>query len=269
MRIKSLLFQHLLCITRKGMLTFVRVTMLATGIASAQPAIQWQHSYGGTFGDYTAPVRQTSDGGYVLAGATYSNDGDVSGNHSSSSDIWVTKIDSIGNLQWQKCLGGTNYEDGAYPKTTANTIQQTTDGGYIAGGVCYSNDGDVSGNHGDSDMWVVKLDGSGNLQWQRSLGGSLDDYGNAVIQTSDGGYMAAGYCGSSDGDVIGNHGGFDYWLVKLSNSGTIQWQKCLGGLFEDYANAIQQTTDGGYIVGGFTDSFEVMLRAAMDYGTIG
>src|SRR5689334_22356021 len=87
------------------------------------PVIQWQHSFGGTSVDYTAPIRQTSDGGFILAGATYSNDGDVNGNHSSDQDLWVLKIDSGGSIQWQKCLGGTAYEDLAYPTPTANTIQ--------------------------------------------------------------------------------------------------------------------------------------------------
>ena len=216
------------------------------------PTIQWQKSFGGSSYDYTAPVIQTSDGGFILAGTTASNDGDVSGMHGVA-DLWVIKIDSVGTLLWQKCLGGSDYDDAAYVEVTANILRQTSDGGYVVTGTTYSNDGDVSGNHsGDADMWVAKLDNTGNLQWQKCLGGTNDDYGNAVQQTTDGGYIVAGYCYSNDGDVTGNHGLYDYWIVKLSSSGAILWKKCFGGSDEDYAEAIQQTSDGGYIVAGYT-----------------
>ena len=106
---------------------------------------------GGFLFDYGYDVKQTSDGGYIVAGYTYSNDGDVSGNHGYF-DYWIVKIDGTGNIQWQKCLGGSGY-DNAYD------IEQTSDGGYIVAGATYSNDGDVSGNHGSCDYWVVKLGG--------------------------------------------------------------------------------------------------------------
>src|SRR5256885_492802 len=107
------------------------------------------------------------------------------------------------SIEWQKCLGGSDFDQ-------AFSIQQTNDGGFIAAGWSGSNDGDVSGNHGNIDAWIVKLDAAGNLVWQKSLGGSLGDYFESVQQTADGGFIAAGETESNDYDVSGNHGDRDY-----------------------------------------------------------
>ena len=123
-------------------------------------------------------------------------------------------------IQWQKTLGGTG-ED------YAQSIQPTTDGGYIVAGWTNSNDGDVTGNHGIYDCWVVKLNPSGTIQWQKTLGGTSYDVAYSIQPTMDGGYIVAGYTASNDGDVTGNHGSYDYWVVKLNPSGTIQWKKPL------------------------------------------
>ncbi|MGB4094948.1 MAG: T9SS type A sorting domain-containing protein, partial [Bacteroidales bacterium] len=125
-------------------------------------------------------------------------------------DYWIVKLNSSGDFEWQKCLGGTNDDE-------ANSIQQTSDGGFIVGGETLSNDGDVSGNHGEIDAWVVKLNSSGNILWQKCLGGTGWDWENSIQQTSDGGFIVAGYTNSNDGDVSGNHGSKDYWVVKLTN----------------------------------------------------
>jgi Secretion system C-terminal sorting domain len=213
--------------------------------------IEWQKSLGGSQGDLANSIRQTTDGGYIMAGYTQSNDGDVSGNHGNN-DYWVVKLDGGGNVEWQKTLGGSNFDE-------ANSIQQTADGGYIVAGWSNSNDGDVSGNHGDYDYWVVKLNNNGNIEWQKSLGGSNTDNATSIQQTADGGYIVAGYVWSSDGDVRNNHGPDDYWVVKLDNTGNIIWQKCLGGTTGDNASSIQQTADGGYIVAGqsISDDYDV------------
>jgi len=202
-------------------------------------SLQWQKCLGGSDWDYAHSIQQTSDGGYIVAGWTWSNDGDVSGNHGGL-DVWVVKLSSTGTLQWQKCLGGSGWDG-------ASHAQQTSDGGYI---VSMSNDGDVSGY----DFWVVKLSSTGSLQWQKCLGGSGWDYARSIQQTSDGGYIVAGHTESNDGDVSGNHGGLDVWVVKLSSTGSLQWQKCFGGSGWDGAHSIQQTSDGGYIVAGHTES---------------
>ena len=210
------------------------------------PTIQWQKCLGGTVTDEANSIQQTSDGRFIVAGYTFSNDGDVSGNHGNS-DYWVVKLNSSGDILWQRCLGGTD-DDYAY------SIQQTSDGGFIVAGQTYSNDGDVSGNHGYDDAWVVKLNSSGDIEWQKCLGGTNDDRAYSIQQTSNGGFIVAGYTSSNDGDVSGNHGYWDTWVVKLNSSGDIEWQKCLGGTSDDYANSIQQTSDSGFIVAGYTFS---------------
>ena len=116
---------------------------------------------------------------------------------------------SPGSLIWQKCLGGSN-RDYAY------SISPTDDGGYIVAGGTDSSDGDVSGNHGNYDVWVVKLNSAGEILWQKCLGGTGEDCANSISPTNDGGYIVAGYTYSSDGDVSGNHGDRDVWVVKLA-----------------------------------------------------
>ncbi len=222
---------------------------------SAVGNIEWQKALGGSGNEISNAIQQTMDGGYIVAGYTNSNDGDVSGIHGSGSgtysdDYWIIKLSAEGNIEWQKALGGSGYE-------ISNAIQQTMDGGYIVAGYTSSNDGDVSGNHGISDIWIVKLSAVGNIEWQKALGGTDNDQGYAIQQTTDGGYIVAGYTSSIDGDVSGNHGTgytYEYWIVKLSAEGNIEWQKALGGSGNEISNAIQQTMDGGYIVAGYTSS---------------
>lgn len=218
----------------------------STLAAQSAPSIEWQKALGGTHGESANAVQQTSDGGYIVAGHSMSNDGDVSGNHGGG-DYWIVKLNSAGDIQWQKSLGGSNVDD-------AQSIRQTTDGGYIIAGSSNSSDGDISGNHGNYDYWIVKLDSSGNMQWQKSLGGSSVDMAQSIQQTSEGGYIVAGSSSSNDGDVNGNHGGGDYWIVKLDINGNIQWQKSLGGSSSEQVNSVQQTFDGGYIIAGTTVS---------------
>lgn len=231
-------------------------------------AIEWQKCLGGSSGDFTVwstqnPIQQTTDGGYIIAGHTQSNDGDVSGNHGNL-DTWVVKLNSSGDIQWQKCLGGSSDEH-------AFSVLQTDDGGYIVGSLSWSDDGDVDGHHGSTeytDIWVVKLNSSGDIQWQNSLGGSYTEIAYCPIrQTNDGGYIIAGFSSSDDGDVTGHHGlagptevgdvaGMreDMWIVKLNSSGVIEWEKSLGGSAVERAEYIEQTVDSGYIVGGHTGS---------------
>ncbi len=205
-------------------------------------ALQWQKCLGGTASDFAYSVRATSDGGYAVIANTQSTNGDVTGNHGSS-DIWALKLDASSTLLWQTCLGGTAAEQGY-------SMEQTADGGYILAGYTASNNGNVSGNHGSQDAWVVKLNGSGTLQWQKCLGGTAADQGYSVQPTPDGGYIMAGYAKSNNGDVSGNHGDNDAWLVKLGSTGTVQWQKCFGGTAADGALSVQLTSDGWYILAG-------------------
>jgi hypothetical protein len=207
--------------------------------------IEWEKKYGGiALQDYAYSVLQTSDG-YIFAGVNKSNSGDITGNHGFSWDAWVVKVNNLGNLVWQKSLGGTNAEE-------AKSIVQTNDGGYIIAGYTSSNDFDVSGNHGNRDYWVVKLNSTGNIEWQKTLGGTGDDTANSIQQTSDGGYIVAGQTNSTNGDVLSNIGNNDFWIVKLNNLGTIQWQKTFGTTENDFLPNIIQTSEGGYIMVGST-----------------
>jgi hypothetical protein len=221
--------------------------------------IQWLKCYGGSSGEYAYSVTETADGGFIIGAETQTNNnGDVTGFHGNT-DYWILKINSSGAVVWQKCLGGTG-SDFAY----AGSISQTSDGGCIAAGFSNSTDGDVTGNHGLSDFWVVKLNSSGNIDWQKSLGGSQNDYAYSVITTGDGGYIVAGETVSSDGDVSMNHGQLDYWVVKLNSTGAIQWEKSYGGTSPEYAQSIAQTTDGGYFITG--TSFSSNGDASANHG---
>lgn len=213
--------------------------------------IQWEKSLGGSDQDTVYSIFQTNDGGYILAGYSDSNDGDVSGHHGPTGDLipdyWIVKLDSSGSLEWQKSLGGNGYDQ-------AQSVRQTSDNGYIVAGYSDSNDGDVSGNHGVYDVWVVKLNNSGSIEWQKSLGGSDYDITSSVMETADGGYLIAASSGSDDGDVTGHHGNGDFWIVKLDSAGNLNWQECFGGSGGESAFSAQQTTDNGFIISGFTAS---------------
>ena len=231
------------------MKTILTLLFITCGILQAQAQIQWQRCYGGTVVEECNAIRTTFDGGYVIAGNTNSNDGDVSGGHGGG-DGWVVKITATGAIEWQKCYGGSS-SDYAYD------IRQTPDSGYIVVGSTHSNDGDVSGSHGYSDLWVFKISVTGVLQWQKCLGGNSGEDAYAVGLTNDGGYIIAGNTASNNsGDVIGNHGGSDEWIVKLTSTGSIVWAKCYGGSATDYTASVQQTFDGGYIIGGTSKSVD-------------
>ncbi len=223
--------------------------MLHAGLLMAQaPDIEWQKCFGGSEWDFVTSVDRTSDGGYIVSGHTNSNDGDIKNNHGGI-DYWAAKLTGKGSVEWFKCLGGT--KDEGY----RSFIRQTADGGYIFTGYTQSVDGDVSGLHGvKTDIWIVKLNDAGTIEWQKCLGGTGAEEPFSTGQTNDGGYIIAGFTDSQDGNVNGSHGQHDAWIVKLDNSGTIEWQNCLGGSKREYARSIRQTSDGGYIVAGNTYS---------------
>jgi hypothetical protein len=192
---------------------------------------QWIKAYGGSENDYHSSAQQTSDGGYIVAGGTYSFG-------AGSQDLWLLKLDESGKAAWQKTYGGTGDEYTSF-------IQQTADGGYIVAG------GTRTFGAGLDDAWVMKLDASGDITWQKTYGTTESDYVTFVQQTADGGYIVAGSTNSSGA------GNYDTWLLKLDGSGNVSWQITYGGTLADWANSIQQTADGGYIVAGGTRSFGV------------
>lgn len=241
---------------RMPLLIFVTFFIAANPIYSQKvaPGIEWQKCLGGTGNDYAACIIQTSDGGFAIAANTNSNDGNVSGFHGGSiGDGWVVKLDAYQSIEWQKCLGGSG-NDGI------SSIIRTSDGGYAVAGGTTSNDGDVSGNHGGGDAWVVKLDSMGNIQWQKCFGGTGDDVALSIVEAKDEGrgFVIAGRTNSINGDVQGKHIGtgdsaYDAWVVRLTSSGTIVWQKCLGGTGHDEAWAVI-SADAGYVIAGNTQS---------------
>ena len=166
----------------------------------------WARTYGGSLDDNCRSLVRTADGGFVLAGQSSSSNGDLTSNQGEQ-DVWVLKVDAGGSPVWQRSFGGT-LSDFAF-------LSGEADGGYLLSGLTLSNNGDVQGNHGDRDLWFVKLSSAGGLRWQRCLGGSNDDWGYLGARTPGGGYVAFGYTNSNDGDVSGNHGQQDMWVVKL------------------------------------------------------
>ncbi len=189
----------------------------------------WIKTYGGTYDDGATALEQTSDGGFIAAGY-YIPDG------SAATDLWLLKLDEAGGQEWSKTFGGASADD------RANSVRQTTDGGYIAAG-CTSSSG-----AGGEDFWLLKVDSAGDLSWAQAYGGSSDDCAQSVRQTTDGGYIAAGYTSSSGA------GSGDAWLLKVDSAGGLSWSQTYGGSSADYAYSVRQTADGGYVVAGNTSS---------------
>ena len=214
---------------------------LITYLAFSQQT-DWLKCYGGTDTDYAFSITSTFNSGFIIASSTMSIDGDVSNNHGQT-DCWIIKLDSLGVIQWEKSFGGTSTE-------STYAIQATTDNGYIFVGATNSNNGDVSGNHGYYDCWVVKTDSIGNIIWQKCFGGTNRENAYSVVECFDGGYIFAGYTLSDDGDVSISYGSNDAWVVKLDISGNLEWEKSFGGSQREYANVILQTSDKGFIIGG-------------------
>jgi hypothetical protein len=191
--------------------------------------IIWAKTYGGTGDDLVSSVQQTSDGGYIVAGETRSFG-------AGGWDIFLIKTDASGNIIWAKTYGGTNDD-------RASSVQQTSDGGYIVAGRT------ASFGAGLDDILLIKTDANGNIIWAKTYGGIYYDLAYSVQQTSDGGYIVAGRTGSFGA------GGWDIFLIKTDANGNIIWAKTYGGIYEDFATSVQQTSDGGYIVAGRTGSF--------------
>ncbi len=211
------------------------------------PAIEWQKCLGGTSNDFAKVIKPTPDGGYIVGGFVQSKDGDIIGFKGGTYDIWIAKLNNNGAVQWSRCYGGNGVD-------RLGTLILTTDGGYIMGGVTSSTNGDVSKSYGSTDVWIVKIDATGNIQWEKSLGGTGGEGANAIEQTSDGGYIVAGSTSSTAPYVTAAHGSSDAWIVKLDNAGNIQWEHAYGAEFQDGFAAIKQTKDGGYIAAGSSNS---------------
>ena len=213
--------------------------------------LKWQKCLGGSGSDAANAVIQAADGSYVFVANTNSLDGDVTGDH--GSDVWVVKVDTTGNIIWEKCFGGSLYDGGS-------AIRETSDHGFIVCGSTASNDGDVSGNHMGqgfpTDVWIFKVSNTGSLLWQKCYGGTSYEEAVSIQQTVDGGFIAVGQTGSNDGDVTGNHGQDDYWLIKLDPTGNLSWAKCFGGSQAEWSGGVQQCSDQSYILAGYSNSHD-------------
>lgn len=210
--------------------------------------ILWQSRFGGSSWDLPYSMHLTADGGCIIAGYTWSDDGDVTGYHPGlSGDGWVVKVDASGQLQWQKALGGSGND-------LLSDMAVMADGSYVVTGYTNSNDGDVSFNHGGIDAWVVKLDPTGNIVWEHTLGGTGTDHLNSVVATDEGGLVLAGYTNSLDGDVSQHIGGFDGWVVNLDSLGNLLWELSMGGSADDSFSRIVKAPDGGLLIGGISKS---------------
>lgn len=224
--------------------------------------IQWEKSFGFAGHDHAYSVVQTTDGGYFMTGFIDVTASGGEGNNRSSSamhgvgEYWCHKLDSGGNIEWRRYFGGSN-NDRSFAGLQAN------DGGYVITGFSESGDFDITGSKGSYDYWVVKLDPSGNLLWERSFGGSEVDQSRAIAKTKDNGYIIAGNSFSSDGDNSSNLGSSDFLLVKLNDNGETVWLRNYGGSEFDYATSISQTSNG-HIITGYSKSADHQLTS--NYG---
>jgi hypothetical protein len=214
---------------------------------------QWQKCLGGLGTDAITGLENTVAGGYILTGTTASNgpknSAQVFGNHGDL-DVWVAKVDALGNIEWRKCYGGCSRDE-------ARSVRQTSDGNYcVVGGTMSNNTGDVYGYHTDWDAWVLLIDPKGDMIWQKTIGGSGVDYLYDVAVANDGGFVLGGLSSSTDGDLSGiiNKGGEDYWIAKLSASGDLLWSKSYGGSSNDGIRGMCLATDGSIVVTGLTFS---------------
>ena len=227
----------LLCIVMFSTLTFASI-----GCASGTPhKEQWNRTFGGPNDEMAHSIQQTSDGGYIFAGTTDSYG-------TSFPDFWLVKINSNGNEQWSTTSGGAEGK--------ALSVQQTVDGGYIIAGEARSEDTNWS-----FDFWLQKTDSNGNEQWSMTFGGPDTEEATSVQQTVDNGYIVAGF----RWDGI-NSDRSDSWLVKTDSNGNEQWNRTFGGIGRDAATSVQQTSDGGYIITGFTNSYGAGESDTSKYG---
>ena len=250
------------------------ISTAVLGLTVVHGQTTFQKTYGGSGNENCYSIIQTTDGGYALCGFTSSfGFGNV--------DIYILKIDGSANLQWSKTIGGTGEDKGF-------SIIQTNDNGYAISGLTNSY------GAGSYDVYIIKLDSGGNLQWAKVIGTNFNDQGYKIIQTNDGGYMVGGFTGggccvylfkldnagilqwstsvqggygfsmtetSDGGFALGGYtgsfgaGNFDMYLVKFNSSGNLQWTKTIGGIANDFANSIIQTKDNGYALCGYSYSF--------------
>jgi len=213
---------------------------------------QWDKTIGGTVTENLKSIAQTTDGGYILAGnSNSSNSGDKSQRPKGATDYWVVKITSNGTKQWDKAFGGSGEENVA-------SVKQTSDGGYILAGSSNSpvSSDKTEASRGNYDYWLVKISANGTKQWDKSYGSNSSDVCSSFTATADGGYLLGGTSFSiKSGEKSENDKGIsDYWVVKVSSEGALQWDKTIGGYGVEYLTSVVPATDGGFILAGYSES---------------
>ena len=217
---------------------------------------QWDNTFGGKREDFLISIDPTSDKGYILGGTSNSpTSGKPGMNKSTNSnkehDYWIVKLNSRGQKEWDRTIGGSSFD---YLKV----VKQTKDKGFIIGGYSYSPSSKhkTGANKGFGDYWIVKLNKLGRIEWNKTIGGRNEDLLETLELTKDGGYVLGGTSSSSAGGNKSekSKGETDYWLIKLDKTGKIVWDKTLGGSRKDNLRSVKQTSDGGYIVGGYSAS---------------
>jgi hypothetical protein len=212
----------------------------------------WDKRFGGSGTENLQSLIQTSDGGFILAGySTSGTGGDKTETSRGGNDYWAVKINSSGTKLWDKRFGGSLDE-------ILTTIITTSDGNFLLGGNSTSGAGGdkTEASRGSNDYWVVKINGSGTRLWDRRFGGSSNDLAGNVVRASDGGFLISGYSfsGVSGDKTQSSRGGSDYWVVKTNSSGSKLWDRRFGGTANDTASALISTSDGGFVLGGWTSS---------------
>ena len=207
---------------------------------------EWSNYYGGAFTDTAYDAIQTADNSYIVVGSSDSADVDIS-NNKGSYDFWAIKISETGTLIWEKSYGGDQVDE-------AHAISKTADGNYIIVGDTRSNDLDISQNNGAADLWVIKITPEGDLIWEKTLGGSSFDVGRAISKTQDNGFLISGSSRSTNGNLTDNKGQNDAWVVKINNSGNLEWQKTIGGSEVDFFYDAVELNDQTIIAVGDSDS---------------
>ncbi len=225
---------------------------------NASGDIQWSKTYGGSKDDRGQSLVQTIDGGFALTGYAMSDDGDGS-NNEGFHDNWVLKLDAQGNIQWEKSFGFSGH-DHSYD------ILQTSDNGFFFVGFLditaarddgYTEKGGLLTRHGVGEFWGTKINEEGELQWRGYFGGSNNDRAHAVVRADDGGYVMAGFTESEDFDISNSRGSYDFWVVKIDESGNLLWEHSFGGSGIEIAQDIANTADGGYVITGSTFSTDL------------
>lgn len=244
------------------------------GFTTYSQDILWEKSYGGKHSEYLFDAQPTADYGFILAGSSLSNKtGNKTDDNHGDLDYFIWKMDEKGELDWQKSFGGSGFD-------LLQSIKNTRDGGFILAGssssaVSFQKKDSCRGN---TDFWIIKLDAKGNEQWQRTIGGIGQDELLCAFQTRDGGYILGGSSSSnfltpkggiekqSEKEKVldvkldlyakseNSRGNMDYWIVKLDKVGVVEWQKTYGGEYADLLRSIEQTKDGGYVLGGYSNS---------------